>query len=115
MPTHKRRLRVIKLLGLVPAMAVCNRQPIQKSKVPLTVLKRTLDAQQNLKLQFDRDQSQENRPITQPTPEMIAGDLYGLRTTASERILATAAQPFVNYGEDAFRTDKEGHIVMKSR
>ena len=58
MPTHKRRLRVINWLGTVPAMAVCT-ECQREFKVPLTVLKRTLDAQQNLKMQFDRHECEQ--------------------------------------------------------
>jgi hypothetical protein len=53
MPFDKGRLRVIKWIGTVPAVAVCTKCQ-QNFRVPITVLKRTLDAQANLKMQFDR-------------------------------------------------------------
>jgi hypothetical protein len=48
---EKRRLRVLKWLGTVPAVGTCtacNRE----FKVPMTAMKRVADAQENLKLQF---------------------------------------------------------------
>jgi hypothetical protein len=50
---EKRRLRVLKWLGTVPAVAVCtlcNRE----FKVPVAALKKVADAQASLKLQFDQ-------------------------------------------------------------
>jgi hypothetical protein len=48
---EKRRLRVLKWLGTVPAVGVCtfcNRE----FKVPATSIKKVADAQEALKLQF---------------------------------------------------------------
>jgi hypothetical protein len=53
MPADKGRLRVIKWIGTVPAVAVCTKCE-RDFRVPSTMLKRTLDAQANLKMQFDR-------------------------------------------------------------
>jgi hypothetical protein len=53
MPADKGRLRVIKWIGTVPAVAVCTKCE-RDFGVPTTMLKRTLDAQANLKMQFDR-------------------------------------------------------------
>ena len=47
----KRNLRVLKWIGVIPAVAtctLCNRE----LKVPVAALKRLSDAQENLKLQF---------------------------------------------------------------
>jgi hypothetical protein len=49
----KGRLRVTKWIGTVPAVAVCTKSQ-RDFRVPITMLKRTLDAQANLKMQFDR-------------------------------------------------------------
>jgi hypothetical protein len=49
----KGRLRVTKWIGTVPAVAVCTKCQ-RDFRVPITMLKRTLDAQANLKMQFDR-------------------------------------------------------------
>jgi len=49
----KGRLRVTKWIGTVPAVAVCTKCQ-RDFRVPVTILKRTLDAQANLKMQFDR-------------------------------------------------------------
>jgi hypothetical protein len=54
----KRRLRVLKWLGTVPAVGVCtlcNRE----FTVPVTAIKRLADAQESLKLQFDQHQCKE--------------------------------------------------------
>jgi hypothetical protein len=53
MPSDKGRLRVVKWIGTVPAVAECTKCH-RDFRVPVTVLKRTLDAQANLKMQFDR-------------------------------------------------------------
>jgi hypothetical protein len=50
---EKRRLRVLKWLGTIPAVAVCtlcNRE----FKVPVAAIKKVVDAQESLKLQFDQ-------------------------------------------------------------
>jgi len=55
---EKRRLRVLKWLGTVPAVGVCtlcNRE----FTVPVTAIKRVVDAQESLKLQFDQHQCKE--------------------------------------------------------
>jgi hypothetical protein len=55
---EKRRLRVLKWLGTVPAVGVCtlcNRE----FTVPVTAIKRVADAQESLKLQFDQHQCKE--------------------------------------------------------
>jgi hypothetical protein len=55
---EKRRLRVLKWLGTIPAVGVCtlcNRE----FKVPVTAIKRVADAQESLKLQFDQHQCEE--------------------------------------------------------
>jgi hypothetical protein len=52
---EKRRLRVLKWLGTIPAVAVCtlcNRE----FKVPVAAIKKVADAQESLKLQFDQHQ-----------------------------------------------------------
>ena len=49
----KGRLRVTKWIGTVPAVAVCTKCQ-RDFRLPVTILKRTLDAQANLKMQFDR-------------------------------------------------------------
>ena len=46
-----RNLRVTKWLGPVPAVVVCS-ECSREFKVPLTLLKRTTDAQENLRKQF---------------------------------------------------------------
>jgi hypothetical protein len=49
----KRILRVVKWLGMTPALGVCafcNRE----FRVPMTELKRTSDAQQSMQTMFDR-------------------------------------------------------------
>jgi hypothetical protein len=48
---EKRRLRVLKWLGTVPAVGtctICNRE----FKVPITAMKRVADAKENLRVQF---------------------------------------------------------------
>jgi hypothetical protein len=55
---EKKRLRVLKWLGTVPAVGVCtlcNRE----FTVPVTAIKRVADAQESLKLQFDQHQCKE--------------------------------------------------------
>jgi hypothetical protein len=50
---EKRRLRVLKWPGTIPAVAVCtlcNRE----FKVPVAAIKKVVDAQESLKLQFDQ-------------------------------------------------------------
>ena len=47
----KRSLRVVKWLGMVPALAVCSACS-RNFNVPTTLLKRTSDAQENLHKQF---------------------------------------------------------------
>jgi hypothetical protein len=51
MTSATRILRVTKWLGPVPAVAACS-QCGREFKVPLTLLKRTLDAQESLRKQF---------------------------------------------------------------
>jgi hypothetical protein len=46
-----RNLRVTKWLGTVPAVAVCS-ECGREFKVPLTLLKRTAEAQESLRKQF---------------------------------------------------------------
>ena len=48
----KRHLRVVNWLGTVPAIAECTYCK-REFKVPLSDLKRTSAAQENLKMQFD--------------------------------------------------------------
>jgi hypothetical protein len=48
---RKRNLRVLKWLGILPAIAVCTRCN-REFRVPLDALKRVADAQANLKSQF---------------------------------------------------------------
>ena len=55
---EKKRLRVLKWLGTVPAVGVCtlcNRE----FTVPVTAIKKVADAQESLKLQFDQHQCKE--------------------------------------------------------
>jgi hypothetical protein len=47
----KRNLRVLKWIGVTPAVATCTLCK-REFKVPLAALKRLSDAQENLKLQF---------------------------------------------------------------
>jgi hypothetical protein len=47
----KRNLRVLKWIGVVPAIATCTLCK-REFKVPSTALKRLPEAQENLKLQF---------------------------------------------------------------
>ena len=49
----KRNLRVVKWLSSTPVVAVCTFCS-QEFKVPMSALSRTVDAQANLKQQFDR-------------------------------------------------------------
>jgi len=53
----KGQLRVTKWIGTVPAVAVCTKCQ-RDFRVPITMLKRTLDGQANLKMQFDRHRCQ---------------------------------------------------------
>jgi hypothetical protein len=55
---EKRRLRVLKWLGTVPAVGVCTLCNLE-FKVPLTAIKRVADAQAALKVQFDQHQCKE--------------------------------------------------------
>ena len=48
----KRILRVVKWLGMTPAVGVCA-GCAQEFRVPMNALKRTKDAQENLQGQFD--------------------------------------------------------------
>jgi hypothetical protein len=52
---EKRRLRVLKWLGTVPAVGVCTVCNLE-FKVPVTAIKRVADAQESLQLQFDQHQ-----------------------------------------------------------
>ena len=52
---EKRRLRVLKWLGTVPAVGVCTLCSCE-FKVPVTAIKRVADAQAALKAQFDQHQ-----------------------------------------------------------
>jgi hypothetical protein len=51
MSKPKRHLRVVKWLGTTPAVAVCTSCDRQ-FRIPLTGVVKTLDAQENLKMQF---------------------------------------------------------------
>jgi hypothetical protein len=51
----KRNLRVLKWLGTVPAIAICT-ECDREFRVPLTDLKRVVDAQESLRLQFAEHQ-----------------------------------------------------------
>ena len=53
--TQKRSLRVVKWIGTVSAIGVCT-GCATNSKVPLEMLKRTSDAQENLRKQFEAHQ-----------------------------------------------------------
>jgi hypothetical protein len=55
---EKRRLRVLKWLGTVPAVGVCTLCNSEFT-VPVTAIKRVVDAQESLKLQFDQHQCKE--------------------------------------------------------
>jgi hypothetical protein len=52
---EKRRLRVLKWLGTIPAVGTCT-SCNREFKVPLTAMKRVADAQESLKLQFAEHQ-----------------------------------------------------------
>jgi hypothetical protein len=56
---EKRRLRVLKWLGTVPAVGVCTLCNLE-FKVPVTAIKRVADAQEALKAQFDQHQCKED-------------------------------------------------------
>jgi hypothetical protein len=49
---QKRSLRVVKWIGPIPAIGVCT-DCAMNFKVPLEMLKRTSDAQESLRKQFD--------------------------------------------------------------
>jgi hypothetical protein len=53
----KGRLRVTKWIGTVPAVAVCTKCQ-RDFRVPMTILKRTPVAQENLKMLLDRHKSE---------------------------------------------------------
>ncbi len=55
---EKRRLRVLKWLGTVPAVGVCTLCN-SEFKVPVTAIKRVADAQAALKAQFDQHRCKE--------------------------------------------------------
>jgi len=55
---EKKRLRVLKWLATVPAVAVCTLCD-QEFKVPLTSIKRLVDAQESLERQFNQHQCKE--------------------------------------------------------
>jgi hypothetical protein len=55
---EKKRLRVLKWLATVPAVAVCTLCD-QEFKVPLTAIKRLVDAQESLERQFEQHQCKE--------------------------------------------------------
>ncbi|HZQ18746.1 MAG TPA: hypothetical protein VFA90_08495 [Terriglobales bacterium] len=57
-------LRVTKWLGMAPAVGVCTCCGLE-FRVPLAAIKRTVDAQANLKAQFDRHdcQRETNTPV----------------------------------------------------
>jgi hypothetical protein len=55
---EKRRLRVLKWIGTVPAVGVCT-VCNHEFKVPVTAIKRVADAQESLKVQFDQHQCKE--------------------------------------------------------
>jgi hypothetical protein len=61
----KRNLRVLKWLGMVPAVATCT-QCNREFKAPLEALKRVSDAQENLQSQFSRHLCQQNDPNSSP-------------------------------------------------
>ena len=50
--TQKRSLRVVKWIGTIPAIGVCT-GCATNFKVPLEMLKRTSDAQESLRKQFE--------------------------------------------------------------
>jgi hypothetical protein len=52
---EKRRLRVLKWLGTIPAVGTCT-SCNREFKVPLTAMRRIADAQESLKLQFAEHQ-----------------------------------------------------------
>jgi len=55
---EKRRLRVLKWLGTVPAVGVCTFCNLE-FKVPVTAIKRVADAQEALKVQFGQHRCKE--------------------------------------------------------
>jgi hypothetical protein len=52
---EKRRLRVLKWLGTIPAVGTCT-SCNREFKVPMTAMKRVADAPESLKLQFAEHQ-----------------------------------------------------------
>jgi hypothetical protein len=52
---QQRRLRVLKWLGMVPAVGICTLCDRQFT-VPVTAIKRVADAQESLKVQFAEHQ-----------------------------------------------------------
>jgi hypothetical protein len=61
----KRNLRVLKWLGMVPAIATCT-QCNREFKAPLEALKRVSDAQENLQSQFSQHLCHQNDPNSSP-------------------------------------------------
>jgi hypothetical protein len=57
-----RNLRVTKWLGPVPAVGICTGCG-REFKVPLALLKRTLEAQENLRKQFAEHKCPESDPV----------------------------------------------------
>ena len=60
--TQKRKLRIVKWIGTVSAIAVCA-GCATNSKAPLEMLKRTSDAQENLRKQFEAHQCERSRRL----------------------------------------------------
>jgi hypothetical protein len=52
---EKRRLRVLKWLGTVPAVGTCT-SCNREFKIPMTAMKRVADAQESLRVQFAEQQ-----------------------------------------------------------
>jgi hypothetical protein len=61
----KRNLRVLKWLGMAPAIATCT-QCNREFKAPLEALKRVSDAQENLQSQFSQHVCQQNDSNSSP-------------------------------------------------
>lgn len=84
MPADTGRLRVTKWIGTVPAIAVCTKCQ-REFRGPITMLRRTLDAQSNLKMQFDRPNCETR---SEPQTQRMAGPksvLYGQEQTPASR------------------------------
>jgi len=55
---EKRRLRVLKWLGTIPAVAVCTLCK-REFKVPVAAIRKVADAQESLQVQFDQHRCEE--------------------------------------------------------